>query len=44
MRFRIVFVLAGLVIFLVLAVGAIQLFWPVLFVIFVIWLFSKALK
>lgn len=36
--------LAGLVIFLVLAVGAIQLFWPVLFVIFVIWLFSKALK
>ncbi len=36
--------LAGLVIFLVLAVGAIQLFWPVLLVIFVIWVFSKALK
>lgn len=36
--------LAGLVIFLVLAIGAIQLFWPVLLVIFVIWVFSKALK
>lgn len=36
--------LAGLVIFLVLAVGAIQLFWPVLLVIFVVWVFSKALK
>lgn len=34
----------GLVIFLVLAIGAIQLFWPILLFIFIVWLFTKALR
>lgn len=34
----------GLAIFIVLAVGAIQLFWPVLLVLFIIWIFSRALR
>lgn len=36
--------LAGLVIFLVLAVGAIQMFWPFLFFGFIVWWFVKMLK
>lgn len=36
--------LVGLVIFLVLAVGAIRLFWPILLFIFIVWLFTKALR
>ena len=37
-------ILLGLVLFIVITIGAIKLFWPVLLVLFVIWLFSKALK
>lgn len=37
-------ILLGLVFFIVIAVGAIQLFWPVLLVLFVFWLLGKALK
>ena len=36
--------LLGLVIFIVIAIGAIQLFWPVLLVLFIFWLLGKALK
>ena len=36
--------LLGLVIFIIIAIGAIKVFWPVLLVIFVIWLLSKALN
>lgn len=36
--------LLGLVLFIVFAVGAIKLFWPVLLVIFFIWLLNKALN
>ena len=36
--------LVGLVIFLVLAVGAIRLFWPILLFIFIVWLYTKALR
>ena len=38
------FMVVGLVIFLVLAIGAIQLFWPILLFIFIVWLFTKALR
>ena len=34
----------GLVIFIVIAIGAIQLFWPVLLVLFIFWLLGKALR
>ena len=34
----------GLVIFLVLAIGAIWLFWPILLFIFIVWLYTKALR
>ena len=37
-------VLLGLVVFIVIAIGAIQIFWPVLLVLFIFWLLSKALK
>lgn len=37
-------ILLGLVFFIVIAVGAIQLFWPVLLVLFIFWLLGKALK
>lgn len=36
--------LLGLVIFIVIAIGAIQLFWPVLLVLFIFWLLGKALR
>ena len=36
--------LLGLVIFIVIALGAIQLFWPVLLVLFIFWLLGKALR
>lgn len=37
-------ILLGLVFFIVIAIGAIQLFWPVLLVLFIFWLLAKALK
>lgn len=37
-------VLLGLVFFIIIAVGAIRVFWPVLLVLFIFWLLSKALK
>lgn len=37
-------VVLGLVIFIIVTIGAIRVFWPVLLVLFIIWLFSKALK
>ena len=37
-------ILLGLVLFIVVAIGAIQLFWPVLLVLFIFWLLAKALK
>lgn len=40
----IIIILLGLVLFIVIAVGAIKLFWPVLLVVFIIWLLSKALQ
>ncbi|MBR5888634.1 MAG: DUF4339 domain-containing protein [Akkermansia sp.] len=36
--------LLGLVLFIIITIGAIKLFWPVLLVLFIIWLLSKALK
>ncbi|MBQ2869774.1 MAG: DUF4339 domain-containing protein [Akkermansia sp.] len=37
-------VLLGLALFIVVAIGAIQIFWPVLLLLFIFWLLSKALK
>ena len=37
-------ILLGLVLFIIIAIGAIKVFWPVLLVIFIIWLLSKALN
>lgn len=36
--------LLGLVLFIVIAVGAIKVFWPVLLLVFIFWLLAKALK
>ena len=37
-------ILLGLVLFIVVAIGAIKVFWPVLLMLFIFWLLSKALK
>ena len=37
-------IVLGLVLFIILAIGAIQLFWPVLLVLFVFWILGKALR
>ena len=37
-------IILGLVFFIVLTIGAIQLFWPVLLVLFIFWLLAKALR
>lgn len=37
-------VLLGLVLFIIIAIGAIKVFWPVLLVLFIFWLLAKALK
>ena len=37
-------VLLGLVLFIVIAIGAIKVFWPVLLLLFIFWLLAKALK
>ena len=34
----------GVVAFIVVAIGAIKLLWPVLLVVFILWLLSKALN
>ena len=39
-----VVILLGLVLFIVVAIGAIKVFWPVLLLLFIFWLLSKALK
>ena len=36
--------LAALAIFVFLVIGAVQFFWPVLLVVFIVWILSKALK
>ena len=36
--------LLGLVLFIFIAIGAIKIFWPVLLLLFIFWLLSKALK
>ena len=36
--------LLGLVLFIVIAVGAIKVFWPFLLLVFIFWLLAKALK
>ena len=36
--------LLGVVAFIVVAIGAIKLLWPVLLVVFILWLLSKALN
>lgn len=36
--------LAALAVIIVLLIGAIEFFWPVLLVLFIVWLLSKALK
>lgn len=36
--------LAALAVIIFLVIGAVQFFWPVLLVIFIVWLLSKALK
>lgn len=36
--------LLGLVLFIVVAVGAIKVFWPVLLLLFIFWMLAKALK
>ena len=37
-------VLLGLVLFIIIAIGAIKVFWPVLLMLFIFWLLAKALK
>ncbi len=37
-------VLLALVLFIFIAIGAIKVFWPVLLLLFIFWLLSKALK
>ena len=37
-------IVLGLVLFIVLAIGALQLFWPVLLVLFIFWILGKALR
>lgn len=37
-------IIIGLILFIAITIGAIKLFWPVLLVLFIIWLLSKALK
>ena len=40
----VLFIVLGLVLFIVLAIGALQLFWPVLLVLFIFWILGKALR
>lgn len=37
-------ILLGLVLFIIVAVGAIRVFWPVLLLLFIFWLLAKALR
>ncbi len=36
--------LLGLVVFIFIAIGAIKIFWPVLLILFIFWILSKALR
>lgn len=39
-----IIMLLGLALFIIIAIGAIKVFWPVLLLLFIFWLLSKALK